>query len=306
MNGIESSTSEQIYRGKRSTIRIRDFFWRIIFFLGIVEGAAVDLRPIDRCGEKLSIRTCIDIGDENSTIYDHPPGFTPTENNNEIGFFTPVRSSNAKLFYTILTKESVQTSVGSTTTSSSDVKLVIPISPPTSELERLTVVDSERNTPTSEPISRSEDHPTPILMLTEETPTTPIVERSDAEASEALARQLMAEEALEVYRISQSALLDNTGGYTAEDLAILRTLMSEENPYLANSLSPSRSEQEALGALGDEDLSYDRLLEIGEVLGDVREERWVQRAEQVLFKPFLFLKRSQEKNYRILHYFSFM
>lgn len=102
----------------------------------------------------------------------------------------------------------------------------------------------------------------------------------EIEESERLARQLMAEEAMEAYATSQramleqGALLEHAGDYSEEDLQALRALMAEEDA--AHDEPDSEDEEE------NEDVDYERLLQLGEMIGDVKEERWKMRAQSVI------------------------
>jgi hypothetical protein len=93
-------------------------------------------------------------------------------------------------------------------------------------------------------------------------------QRREAEESEALARQLMAEEAMGAYAISTDFLRDNSANYSAEDLAALEAAMAEEDPDVP------MEEGEDIEQEPSTELSYDALLRLGERLGDVKQERW--------------------------------
>eukprot|EP00968_Pinguiococcus_pyrenoidosus_P009298 scaffold731_cov261-Pinguiococcus_pyrenoidosus.AAC.44 len=125
----------------------------------------------------------------------------------------------------------------------------------------------------------------------------------ELQESEALARELMAEEAMHAYSMAQEALLANADQYSEADLQLLRAMVAEEAPD-AEDLDESASEED--DNVNSEDLDYDRLLQLGEVrgrlpskawgkhpshdafsvaaqvLGDVREERWRERAEAAI------------------------
>lgn len=106
----------------------------------------------------------------------------------------------------------------------------------------------------------------------------------EIEESEALARQLMAEEAMASYAMSAEYLRENADQFSSEDLAALEAAMAEEAPI-------SNVEEEI--DFDDDDpnnLSYDALLQLGERIGDVKEERWaliankkIQEIPTVLF-----------------------
>ena len=100
-------------------------------------------------------------------------------------------------------------------------------------------------------------------------------------ASEELARRLMAEEAIESYRQSTSFLHASANEYSREDLAMIQAAMG----YEAN-LDGQGDYDENENYSGDEegeepssDMSYEALLRLGEEIGDVKAERWAQRAK---------------------------
>ena len=98
--------------------------------------------------------------------------------------------------------------------------------------------------------------------------------REEAE-SEALARQLMAEEAMASYNQSALYLQENAEQYSEEDLAALRAIMDEEHAI-------EEAEEEEL--VTSADLSYETLLNLGERMGDVKSERWAMRAKREIAK----------------------
>ncbi|KAL3795757.1 hypothetical protein HJC23_008244 [Cyclotella cryptica] len=93
----------------------------------------------------------------------------------------------------------------------------------------------------------------------------------EIEESEALARQLMAEEAMASYDMSANFLRDNADQFSAEDLAALQAAMAEEDPEALN---------EEYDADESREMSYDALLRLGERIGDVKEERWALIARE--------------------------
>ena len=99
--------------------------------------------------------------------------------------------------------------------------------------------------------------------------------RREEEESEALARQLMAEEAMASYAQSSNFLRAHANEYSEADLLALEALMAEEDPM--------NDEAEEDGD-GSEELSYDALLRLGDRIGDVKAERWAMRARQEINK----------------------
>jgi len=100
-------------------------------------------------------------------------------------------------------------------------------------------------------------------------------EQRELEESEALARQLMAEEALASYSQSADYLRNNSQDFNPEDLAALQAALQEEDP------NGGGLEEDSEGEI---DLDYDGLLELGERIGDVKEERWKLKADSEIAK----------------------
>jgi len=97
----------------------------------------------------------------------------------------------------------------------------------------------------------------------------------EQEESENLARQLMAQEAMESYRLSTHFLEENAAAYSPEDLAALQAALGE-----GDSLEDSINEDDET----DEELSYEAMLRISERLGDVKQERWEMVATKEISK----------------------
>ncbi len=107
--------------------------------------------------------------------------------------------------------------------------------------------------------------------------------REEAE-SEALARALMAEEAMASYNQSTAFLQDHADQYSEEDLNALRAIMAEESPLILAGVEDGE-DMEGEGEMGDsEELSYDALLNLGERIGDVKQERWALKAKDEIAK----------------------
>eukprot|EP00547_Thalassionema_nitzschioides_P014463 CAMPEP_0194247492 /NCGR_PEP_ID=MMETSP0158-20130606/16654_1 /TAXON_ID=33649 /ORGANISM="Thalassionema nitzschioides, Strain L26-B" /LENGTH=253 /DNA_ID=CAMNT_0038983597 /DNA_START=56 /DNA_END=817 /DNA_ORIENTATION=- len=109
----------------------------------------------------------------------------------------------------------------------------------------------------------------------------------EEEESEALARQLMEEEALASYNQTAAFLQDNAGQYSEEDMAAMRAIMEEEENF---------NDEEA-NAMDDSEMTYETLLHLGERIGDVKSERWALKAKKEISKlPSLkFCKETMAK-----------
>ena len=89
------------------------------------------------------------------------------------------------------------------------------------------------------------------------------------EESIALARALMAEEAMAVsYHMSVDYLRNNRDQFSEEDLAALQAAMDDDE-------EPAEAEEH-----DESNMSYDMMLRLGEALGDVKTERWEQVAHE--------------------------
>ncbi|GMI32752.1 hypothetical protein TrCOL_g5738 [Triparma columacea] len=104
-------------------------------------------------------------------------------------------------------------------------------------------------------------------------------EQRELEESEALARQLMAEEAFASYSQSASYLRANSSNFNPEDLAALQAVLQEEDP------NGGGVEEDSDGEL---ELDYDGLLELGERIGDVKQERWKLKCGEEISKLPVF------------------
>ena len=95
--------------------------------------------------------------------------------------------------------------------------------------------------------------------------------RREEEESLALARQLMAEEAMASYH--QAFGLLSRDNLPAEDFEALQAALQEE-------------EREEVAELEDDEgeLSYDAMLQLGERIGDVKSERWALNARKEIEK----------------------
>ena len=98
--------------------------------------------------------------------------------------------------------------------------------------------------------------------------------RRDEQASIELARAMMEEEAMASYAVSYEISMDylrnNQTEYSQEDLAALEAAVQEEE---------NAGEDNEVDVSG---MSYDMMLRLGEQIGDVKLERWAQKAQQVI------------------------
>lgn len=110
--------------------------------------------------------------------------------------------------------------------------------------------------------------------------------RREEEESIALARALMAEEAMAVsYHMSVDYLRNNRDQFSEEDLAALQAAMDDDQPPAGSDIVEEN---------GEGDLSYDMMLRLGEHLGDVKTERWERVAKNKInqLPTFTFDRKS--------------
>jgi len=105
-------------------------------------------------------------------------------------------------------------------------------------------------------------------------------EKREEEESEALARQLMAEEAMQSYNLSSNFLRDHATEYSEEDLVALQMAVAEEDP----DASDVDEEEEVEEGMASTELSYETLLRLGDRIGDVKTERWLMKSKKEIEK----------------------
>ena len=104
-------------------------------------------------------------------------------------------------------------------------------------------------------------------------PDPPISDPSEEE-SIALARQLMAQEALESYAaFSSDYLRYNTAQYSPEDLEALHAALNDDDDDMDDQVGGETSDEQ-----------YEIMLRLGAAIGDVKNERWKMVSEQYISK----------------------
>merc|ERR1719464_1808860 len=114
-------------------------------------------------------------------------------------------------------------------------------------------------------------HSSPLRQVNEEDEQQQRRVSQEEEESLALARSLMAEEAVASYAAHLDYLRDNQDQFSEEDLAALQAAMGEDDDEYEDNGS---DDEENAG----HDMSYETMLQLGERLGDVKSERWAQVA----------------------------
>ena len=106
----------------------------------------------------------------------------------------------------------------------------------------------------------------------------------EEEESIALARQMMAEEAMASHRMSADLLRENASQFSPEDFHALQAALNEEEtePIMYDPTDNQEEEDDSLQE--EENLSYEALIQLGERIGDVKSDRWAMVAKDVIQK----------------------
>ncbi len=86
------------------------------------------------------------------------------------------------------------------------------------------------------------------------------------------------------YNQSAAFLHDHADQYSEEDLAALRAIMAEESPLIGEEDMMEGGDEGDIMDDDSEELSYDALLNLGERIGDVKQERWALKAKDEIAK----------------------
>lgn len=117
------------------------------------------------------------------------------------------------------------------------------------------------------------------LIDVPDTPKLPDLERIRREEQESLelARALMAEEAMSSYQNSLDLLRANASQMSPEDYAAFQLALMEEE---------ERDQAAEVADLEDDqgNLSYETMLQLGERIGDVKQERWAMESDEHIGK----------------------
>lgn len=136
--------------------------------------------------------------------------------------------------------------------------------------------------------SQNQDSAVILDMAVDGSNTTMSEEQKNAweqqQASEELARQLMAEEALASYEASVQFLRDNANNFSEEAMAAILSAMDDERPFMQQLHEQDEDEGEEELLESSRELSYDTLLCLGERLGNVKEDRWSLRSQEYIDK----------------------
>jgi vacuolar-type H+-ATPase subunit I/STV1 len=121
--------------------------------------------------------------------------------------------------------------------------------------------------------------------------------RKDEEESERLAWELMRQEQEELYNMQLQFIQSQQGNLSEEDYQALQAILQENTAQMQVMNAVQQGEQEGEGEEGEqaegegegedgeegeEDWDYERLLALGQALGDVKTERWRLRAKTVI------------------------
>ena len=109
--------------------------------------------------------------------------------------------------------------------------------------------------------------------------------RRDIEASERLAWELLRQESQETYEMQLQYMRENAGGMSQEDYEAISQLVTEEsnhNQFVANNEVENEEENDDNDNSDPDNWDYERLLALGQAIGDVKTERWRLRAPAII------------------------
>eukprot|EP01041_Mallomonas_annulata_P004616 gene4616-9171_t len=139
----------------------------------------------------------------------------------------------------------------------------------------------------------------PISQSTQDESTNEKIER-ELEESENLARSLMEEESMNAYQMQLAYMRDNCDHLNPEELEALQIAFREatEDPVGFGMQVESEDTNSSLDSQQDEseEWSYDRLLALGQAMGDVKTERWKNRAALLIGELEVLPFSSIDKN----------
>jgi hypothetical protein len=117
----------------------------------------------------------------------------------------------------------------------------------------------------------------PTRQADEEAETAEQRAAREEEESLELARAMMAEEAMGAYSAHMDYLRHNQDQFSEEDLAAFQIAMDDDEQE-ANTIHDNEEDngQDISG------MSYEAMLQLGERIGDVKTERWTQRAQNTI------------------------
>lgn len=161
-------------------------------------------------------------------------------------------------------------------TKSSDSTTFRPLGPSIDTPMPMQKIDESREYSPDEPVIMTNDQSERESHVESPKETEEDRMRREEEESIALARALMAEEAMAVsYHMSVDYLRNNRDQFSEEDLAALQAAMEEEDV---------EENDDEVEVEDDSGMSYELMLRLGERLGDVKTERWSRIAKEKIQK----------------------
>jgi hypothetical protein len=136
------------------------------------------------------------------------------------------------------------------------------------------------------------------------------IEREERE-SEQLAWEMMRQESMELHEMQLQFMRENAGGMSEEDLQALQMAIDESSGQnlVQTQTHDIRRDEEQVDVSGEEvqeeeeeddvdNWDYDRLLSLGQALGDVKTERWRLRAKSIIdsLPSFTYSDLSKERS----------
>lgn len=108
--------------------------------------------------------------------------------------------------------------------------------------------------------------------------------QQELEESERLAWELVQQDNMELIQMQIDFMRQNSNELSAEDLAAIQMAVNENTTHVDSVLEGDQGDNSAdIDLSGDsQGLNYDRLLELGAAIGDVKTERWKLRSQNVI------------------------
>ncbi len=109
--------------------------------------------------------------------------------------------------------------------------------------------------------------------------------RRDIEASERLAWELLRQESQETYEMQLQYMRENAGVMSQEDYEAISQLVTEEsnhNQFVASNEEENEEDNDDNDNSDPDNWDYERLLALGQAIGDVKTERWRLRAPAII------------------------
>lgn len=162
--------------------------------------------------------------------------------------------------------------------------------------EEITPIQTRPHTETTPNVGAETSTPhmetTPQMQIIPETEDIEEIEESAADRqqrenaeSERLAWEMMQEESAEAYRIQMEYMQQNSEQISAEDYSVMQMLINESGMAQVENGGEEEGEdlnEEEADQSNPDNWDYDRLVALGQEIGDVKQERWRRRAGEAI------------------------